>query len=292
MTKTVRKTAALATVAALAFGAAACGEDEPDNEGGQVETGSEAPAELEISTTQQGKKPQFQVPTDAKSGVTKITFRNGAKKPGEAQIVRVEGDHSPQEFVRVVERQGGPIPSWIQDGGGVAATDPGQTGTAVQNLAPGNYIIASAPAGPGDGQATAELRVEGGGRQSELPEADAEIIARDYSFDVSGLKPGRLKVLFKNEGRELHHAVGFPIRPGSTIEDVRRYAQEQGRPSGEPPVDERAGFSTPVIDGGVEEVIDLNVKKPGRHAVMCFIQDRRGGPPHVMKGMIREVDIR
>jgi hypothetical protein len=31
-------------------------------------------------------------------------------------------------------------------------------------------------------------------------------------------------------------------------------------------------------------VIDLDVKKPGRYAVMCFIQDRRGGPAHVMKG--------
>jgi len=48
--------------------------------------------------------------------------------------------------------------------------------------------------------------------------------------------------------------------------------------------------STPVLDGGVAQVTDLELKK-GKNVLLCFISDRAGGPPHVAKGMIAEVDI-
>jgi hypothetical protein len=43
--------------------------------------------------------------------------------------------------------------------------------------------------------------------------------------------------------------------PGKTLDDVKRAAAE---------MDERASFTTAVLDGGTEQVVDLNVKKPGR----------------------------
>jgi hypothetical protein len=53
--------------------------------------------------------------------------------------------------------------------------------------------------------------------------------------------------------------------PGETLEDVKRAAAEMDeRPSEPPPIDERASFTTAVLDGGTEQVVDLNVKKPGR----------------------------
>ena len=30
----------------------------------------------------------------------------------------------------------------------------------------------------------------------------------------------------------------------------------------------------------------------GRYAMLCFLQDRTGGPPHFMKGMLTEVVIK
>ncbi len=41
----------------------------------------------------------------------------------------------------------------------------------------------------------------------------------------------------------------------------------------------------------VEQVTDIELKQPGKYALICFIQDRKGGPPHVMKGMIKEVEV-
>jgi hypothetical protein len=34
-------------------------------------------------------------------------------------------------------------------------------------------------------------------------------------------------------------------------------------------------------------VIDLELKR-GKYALVCFVPDRKGGPPHAFKGMISE----
>lgn len=49
---------------------------------------------------------------------------------------------------------------------------------------------------------------------------------------------------------------------------------------------------TTVLDGGAKQVTQLELAKPGKYALLCFIQDRAGGPPHIAKGMIAEVDVR
>ena len=271
--------ALLAAVAAALVALPACG-------GGETK-----PTVVKVETTGQGRNVQLKAPKSIKGGLVQLDLTNRSDGPRDAQIIRVEGDHSPAEFLRLLERRGGPIPDWVQDGGGVGTTAPGQTGSATQNLAEGRYFIFAIPEGDGR-PATAELTVESGGKEGELPKTDAEIVASEYTFDAKGLKPGKQKVLFKNDGEELHHVVAAPMNPGSTIEDVRRFAQEQGRPSGRPPIDERSSFSTAVLDGGIEQVVDVDLKKPGKYALLCFIQDRRGGPPHVMKGMIKEVEVR
>lgn len=256
--------------------------------------GSESkPTVANVEVTGKGRDAQVKVPETIRGGVVQLNFKNASDGPRDAQMIRVEGDQSPQDFIKLLEQQGGPIPDWVQDGGGVGTVAPAQTGSATQNLAEGRYFLFSIPEGE-QPPATAEFKVEGG-KEGQLPKTSAEIVASDYTFDAKGLKPGKNKVLFKNAGNELHHAIGAPMRPGATIDDVKKFVQEEGgggRPSGPPPIDEQGGFSTAVIDGGIEQVIDLDVRKPGKHALVCFIQDRKGGPPHVMKGMIKEVDVK
>jgi hypothetical protein len=252
--------------------------------------GESKPTVATVEVSGKGRDVKVKAPRSIKGGLVQMDLKNTSDGPRDAQIVRVEGQHTPEEFIKVVESQGGPIPDWIQDGGGVGTIPPGQTGSATQNLAEGNYFVFSAPEGEAQ-PATAEFKVEAGGKEGELPEATGEIVASEYTFEVEGLKAGKNKVLFKNEGKELHHAIGMPIKPGKTIEDVKKYASQQGEPSGPSPVDEQAGFSTAVLDGGVEQVTDVELKKPGKYALLCFIQNRKGGPPHVMMGMIKEVEV-
>jgi len=54
----------------------------------------------------------------------------------------------------------------------------------------------------------------------------------------------------------------------------------------------RTHFYTARIDGGTKQVIELDLDKPGKYALLCFVSDRKGGPPHGAQGMIAEVTVR
>ena len=42
------------------------------------------------------------------------------------------------------------------------------------------------------------------------------------------------------------------------------------------------------MDGGVAQIAKLTC---ARATVFCFVADRQGGPPHVMKGMVSVVEV-
>jgi len=250
------------------------------------------PEVVAIEVSGDAKKVDVKAPGKIKGGLVQMNLKNSSKGPRDAQVIRVEGEQSADDVLKVIMSQGGPIPDWLQDGGGVGETAPGKTGSATQNLAEGKYVLVAAPSEDGE-PATAELQVEGGSSEGELPKTSAEIVAREYSFETKGLKSGKNEVLYKNEGQELHHVVGAPMLPGRTLDDVKKFVSEEGgggRPSGPPPIDFENGFTTAVTDGGIDQVTDLELKK-GKYALVCFIQDRKGGPPHVMKGMLAEANV-
>lgn len=136
-----------------------------------------------------------------------------------------------------------------------------------------------------------DRRAKGRGRRGRRSTAQrpASITARDYSFTTSGLKAGKNAITFENTGKEPHHVVVAPLKPGKTLDDVRKFAREE---KGPPPIDEKSTQSTTVLDGGTKQVTELELKKPGKYALLCFITDRAGGPPHVAKGMAAEATIR
>jgi len=290
MRTTVRKAVSLAAVAALALGAAACGdEDEPNNEGGQVETGSEAPPTLQFTVTEQGKTATLEAPTDAQSGVVKISLKNEGKSAHEAQIVRVTGGQSADEVVKtLLSEEGSPIPSWIEDGGGVGTVEPGRTGEVIQDLEPGDYVAFDSQ---GDKPVTAEFTVGDDESDASFPETEATITAEDYEFKTEGLKAGDNVITFENVGDELHHAIILPIRPGVKFAEVKKFVTSDEEPEGQPPVDFEGGVSTAVIDGGIKQVTRIPMEA-GRYAFVCFISDREGGKPHVAEGMVNEVVVR
>jgi hypothetical protein len=239
-----------------------------------------------------GKNPvTVKAPKSTTGGLKRITLKDNGNAPLDGQLVRVDGNHSAQEVLHVVQGQGTPIPGWIHGAGGVGQVRPHKSATVVQNLAPGRYYIFS---GEDVKPGIAPLTVKGG-KPGKLPKTQATITTREYTFDVSGLKAGKEKVLFRNAGRELHHVIAAPMLPGKTLAEVKKFvsqaASNRKPPSGRPPIDMNGGFQTTVLDPGIAQVIDVDLK-PGRYALMCFINDRKGGPPHVMKGMLKEVDVK
>jgi len=280
----MKKVIALLAAAGL-MGLAACGDDNKDKGGdsGKAQT-------LSVSVDSQAKLQGVQ---PLKGGLVTVNFRNGSKNPSDLQLIRVDGDHPIAQVLKVVNSDGPtPIPTWLHGAGGVGGTKPGQTATATQVLPPGNYYVVASPEtdGPSKPQ-TKAMKVEGGESSGELPATTATVTAKEYQFQATGLKTGKNQVRFTNDGEQLHHIIAFQVAPGKTIADLKKFFASEGRPSGPPPFVQGTDTGTAVIDGGTEQVTDLTFAKPGKWALVCFISDRKGGPPHVAKGMLTEVTV-
>jgi hypothetical protein len=89
-------------------------------------------------------------------------------------------------------------------------------------------------------------------------------------------------VLFDNAGAEPHFIEGVLLKPGKTIEDARRFLRTE---KGEAPFQEQGSFTTAVLDGGRKQVLEVEARQ-GNYALLCFVPDRKGGPPHAQKGMV------
>lgn len=193
--------------------------------------GASAPTTLAVEATGSGKESKVKAPGSIEGGLVEFEFKNSTKQPQDAQLIRTEGNHSVGEVLKIVGGQeGGPIPDWLQDGGGVGETPPGKTHSATQNLAAGKYyLVASSEEGK---PATAAIEVKGGS-EGELPKTSASITAREYTFETSGLKSGRNEVLVPERRptapprRRLAAVAGQDARRG---EEVRR-RDRPGRPA-------------------------------------------------------------
>ncbi|HWC25845.1 MAG TPA: hypothetical protein VG474_04610 [Solirubrobacteraceae bacterium] len=279
--------------------AAGCGDDDEAGEAKRETTA--APTTFVVEATAEGRRKLLDFPASVKAGLVAVTLKNSDSRPRSLQILRVEGDHTIDDVLKIVEsEEPAKIPSWMQDGGGMGRVAPGETATATQVLAPGTWVLwddEGAEEGPSNSElgAKGSFAVTGPAVDAELPAQPAAVTASDdgedeYGFDFKGLKAGTNRVRFENTGEELHHALFFPMRRGATIEDVLEAFQAEGEPEGPPPVDFAKGVGTAVIDGGTAQNISLDLPA-GRYAVVCFISDRDGGEPHAAKGMLEELTI-
>lgn len=271
------RSAAVALLLVMASGASACG-----GSGG----GQEDARPLAIELSGDARDLRFSVPNSVPAGLTRIEFKNAAKGPHDAQLGRVDAGHTPEDGLRAAAawgESGRPLPPWVHTAGGVGTTAPSATGSTTQELRPGGYFVVDL-----ESNESASFEVAGERQEAEPEPPPASITASEYKFQAEGLQSGRSRVLFDNQGTEPHFVTGAPIKAGKTLDDVRRFAETA---KGEPPVDEKAFFSTTVIDGGEKQVVDVDLKK-GRYALLCFVSDRKGGPPHAAKGMVSEAVVR
>jgi hypothetical protein len=224
------------------------------------------------------------MPQSAPAGVTRIELVNSGRRPHDAQLIRVEGDHSPREVFAALENADRGLPDWFFLAGGPDTAEAGDTTSVVQELDPGAYFAIDTDSF--DPSSTTELEVTGEA-DGELPEAEATVSAFEYGFAAEGLTAGTNQILFENTGSQPHHLRAAPLLPGRTLDDVRKFVETE---KGRPPVDFDKEVSTSTLEGGTSQVVELELGA-GEYAVLCFIADREGGPPHVAKGMVSEATV-
>ncbi len=271
------------TALALTAAGAGCGEDEDEDNGG----GAAQPKTLTIKLTGSGKNLRFSMPKSVPGGVVRIQFTNAAKGEHGVQLIRVDAGHTPQEGLEAAgnwAENGRSLPAWVHIAGGVGFAKTGATRSVTQELAPGKYAALDV-----ESDTTASFDVRPADSAAKLPTSPVRIDATEYEFNAIGLKSGKNSVLFDNKGSEPHVIAGALLKPGKTIADARRYAKNE---KGEDPTDESAAFDTATVDGGVKQVVELDFKRPGNYVLLCYVPDRKGGPPHIAKGMISQGVVR
>jgi plastocyanin len=270
-----------AALGVTGVGVAACGDDDK-------ESSKEAskPKTLAVSIDQGGK---VTAPKTIEGGVVTLRYTNNTKAPYSLQMVRVSGNKTVADVLKVVNSESPPIPTWLTDGGGIGTVKPGATGTTTQELPAGRWFLVPDTENDKAKPQTPALEVTGGESGGALPKANAKISAFEYGFNPSGLKAGSNTVEFANNGKQLHHVVAFPLLPGKTLAQAKTFLTSEDA-KGQPPVDFENGADTTVIDGGQKQVVTIHLKS-GKYALVCFITDRTGGQPHVNKGMIAEATV-
>jgi hypothetical protein len=205
------------------------------------------------------------------------------------QLIRVEGDRSAQDAIDVLKgaMEGKPFPDWFFAGGGVGTTPAGESQTVTQNLLPGTYYAFDLEGGgPPRADSVPAIEVTGDETGDEL-EADATVTAIDYGFEADTLPSGETEIVFDNAGDQPHHLLASKLIGDATAEDVEEFFKTE---KGEPPLREQGTQTTAVIEGGEAQAVTIDLE-PGRCAFYCFISDREGGPPHVFKGMVDELEV-
>lgn len=273
----------------------ACGGDDDSSSSGGGTPGAAA-VTFETSEPAKGRV-AIEGPASIDAGLVDVTLENSGERTHDAQLVRVEGDRSALEVIdQVIDaEEGAPTPDWAHGAGGVGSVGPGESGTATQVLEPGTYFLVdteSAGSGaPSNARQGGVRKIEvAGAATGELPRTDARITADEYSFEPSGIESGTNRLTFDNAGEEVHHIIAFPLREGAKFSEVTEFFGSEQEPQGQPPVDFEALQGTAALDGGEQQVVELDFE-PGKYALLCFIADRAGGPPHVAKGMISELDV-
>ena len=277
---------ALALLGAATVALAGCGGHVGDKQAAM-------PTKVAITATEAGKQTRLSVPKSVPAGLVTLKLTNIGKAFHEAQIIRLEPGHTPGDALKVIAAEGAPSPGWIHAAGGTGPAPPGGTRSATQRLRPGNYIVYDAPfqnEGQGVRFGLASFKVEGeAGGGGELPKAVAKIEAYEYGFRVSGLSVGKNTIEFSNTGTEAHHAIAVPYKPGATLAEVREAFMKEG--GADAPLDFAHVAYTARIDGGTKQITELDLDKAGKYALLCFVSDRKGGPPHVAQGMIAEITV-
>ena len=268
-----------------------------------------------------------EAPAEIEAGLIDVTFENTGGAEHELALIEIGDtpiDQVGEDIAPAIE--GGPFPEYAENLAIPLFAGGGETLETSMLVAEGNYALICSLTGvaPEEDAATPTTAVEGiGGEEEEeeegpphytlgmirpltvtagnadaaLPEAESTVTARDYSFDVN-VSAGQQTVNFTNEGPDqVHHAVFFPFNEG-----VDEAAAEAALDTFLASEDEEAPPPPEFDPEGLENTIDFGLFSTGlgasyeadfqsgrTYAVLCFIQDRSGGPPHAIANDMKQI---
>jgi hypothetical protein len=251
------------------------------------------PANLSLSISEQGKSASFQAPKTATGGLVDVKLTNKGKAPHGVQFVRYTSGHTAADVQKQFGSQSNKTPEWLRAEGGIGSVAPGATGTATLNLPAGNYVIVDASnQGPGGGGPPANTTLTvSGGKTGDLPDTSGKVVADEtgkdkFAWDISGLHTGENNITFDSKGDEaLHLILAVPVKgTAPPIDQIKSDLSKNGPPPAY--ADVQNTQQSAVLDGGLSQTTQLDLKKPGQYIFFCPLTDRDGGKPHFEEGLL------
>ena len=162
------------------------------------------------------------IPAKVRGGITELSLKNTGAFPVDLQFVRIQGARTDAAVAKALNADEAP-PAWMEGFGGTNKAAAGTTARATVNLDKGTYLwVVLAGGSELDGKAPFGRFVVNGPKSSVPPSGSATVVALDYSFRATGLRTGINRVAFRNDGKERHHVLMFRMKPGRTIDNVRK----------------------------------------------------------------------
>lgn len=236
------------------------------------------------------------VPDTFPGGAVEVTLSlEGSREYATIDFTKVDDGVTAEQFAEgfMPVFEGGPFPEFVQTSAGVPEIGPGESTTTTILLEPGTYVVwhESIPAGEEEPPEIIGQVVEvTEGAESELPATDGEIVARDYGFDADITGPGT--ITFRNEGPDqLHHAVvvDFGTNSPDVVEQAIGPLVQGGEDDPPPDIEgfdmEQVNFdlaASGVFGPGLGGTFEVDFQSGNTYALVCFISDRSGGPPHAI----------
>lgn len=327
---TRRRSAILAVVLFLGVGLGGCGDDPAPIDDNAVDASQE---EERPDFTVALAVDAIEMPGEVTGGVVRVELESDLEE-AEVNFTQVASGTAEDQFKQGISGvvAGGPIPQFVRETTGILSGAGGGSTAATLILPEGEYIAWSIPEGPPaeepvPEEAAAEdppagdpaAEESGGpgasgpppeaivtktftvspGEPADLPELDGnEIVARDYSFEVS-VTAGADEFVFRNEGPDqLHHVVLFnfgDVAPDLVEENLVAFL-EGGEDAPPPPalkdvdLENLGAGDGPVLTPGLGATTTATAFESGStYAAVCFIGDRSGGPPHAFAHGMRTV---
>ena len=288
--------AAATLVAAVAL--AACGSSSKKGNSSGAGSGTTG-AGLDVSIAETGKTAKFTLPKTVTGGLQTLTLANKGTKPHGAQLVRLVGNHTPQEALKVIGSQSNKTPGWLRGEGGLGPVPPGKTADATLMLEPGKYMVFDPPNGPGGPSGTpaySQLTVAGGA-PGALPNTPTTVTAArpgkdKYRWDVSGqLTTGTQSVTFVSKGKDaLHLIAAFRVTGNPSKAAILKGLSSHGKPPKF--VDQASFYTSAVIDGGKSQTTPITFSGPGKWVLFCPLSDRDGGKEHFKEGLLKTITVK
>jgi hypothetical protein len=238
----------------------------------------------------------FAGPDSLAEGWTTLRFENKGKSPHHILLVQLLDGKTRADFEAAVKDDPtmAKPSAWLKFSGGPNIIVPGEEGTALIKLNPGNYLLICVipdPKGvPHFAQGMVKpLTVTRSKQSTEEPKAERVIELSDFSFKIPApLKAGKHIIEVKNKGTQTHEVVLVKLQPNATAADFGRHFLPDA-PAGAPPGKPIGGVVGIPKDGHAYFPADL---PPGRYGLICFMPDTAGsGDPHFTKGMVADFTI-